>query len=391
MAACDEVKNELSSCQDFTKCPICLDEFKSPKCLPCSHSFCCECLSTHIQSSCKSKMAPVGFRCPLCRNFIPSENISVTPSNWANDFPTNDKVSKIAKITGDKLCDACKREGEEVEANQYCLMCEDKLCAMCVKYHRRFNFTKDHKLFLLEELRKTPIMTEAVRSCLAHSEENIKYYCKYHSLPCCATCVCTTHKECNDIETISVIAEELRTKDFNNFCGEIGDLETELTVIKVKVEKNISNIEEKSVELCDRAEKLYTKILQHLEKQKAEYLNQLSTNSKECIQSLHENAESVCDNISYLEHCRTSLNRLKEEKEDVHYVRKIHETRKKITMLKDVYVRNKDTLNSVKLMPDLEEYNPENMKCFVSVGFRDEHNTSTPICVDRHGMEFSFT
>lgn len=105
---------------------------------------------------------------------------------------------------------------------------------------------------------------------------------------------------------------------------------------------------------------------------------------------MHTKFTRKCDNISYLEHCRTSLNRLKEEKEDVHYVRKIHETRKKITMLKDVYVRNKDTLNSVKLMPDLEEYNPENMKCFVSVGFRDEHNTSTPICVDRHGMEFSF-
>lgn len=126
-------------------------------------------------------------------------------------------------------------------------MCEDKLCDMCVKFHRRFNFTKDHKLFLLEELKKTPIVTEAVRSCLAHSEENIKYYCEYHSLPCCATCVCTAHKECNDIKNVSEIAEELRTKDFNNFCCEIGDLETELTVIIVNVVKNISDIEEKSV------------------------------------------------------------------------------------------------------------------------------------------------
>lgn len=208
-------------------------------------------------------------------------------------------------------------------------------------------------------------MTEAVRSCLAHSEENIKYYCEYHSLPCCATCVCTAHKECNDIKNVSEIAEELRTKDFNNFCGEIGDLETELTVIKVNVVKNISDIEEKSVELCERAEMLYAKIFQHLEKQKAEYLNQLSTKSKECMQSLKEIAESVCDNIFYLEHCGRSLNRLKEEKEDANYVRKFHENRKKIILLKDIYFRNKDNLNSVKLLPDLEEYNPENMKYFV--------------------------
>lgn len=39
---------------------------------------------------------------------------------------------------------------------------------------------------------------------------------------------------------------------------------------------------------------------------------------------------------------------------------------KKIILLKDIYFRNKDNLNSVKLLPDLEEYNPENMKYFVS-------------------------
>lgn len=38
-------------------------------------------------------------------------------SNWVNDFLINDKVSKIVKIIGDKLCDVCKREGEEVEVN----------------------------------------------------------------------------------------------------------------------------------------------------------------------------------------------------------------------------------------------------------------------------------
>lgn len=84
------------------------------------------------------------------------------------------------------------------------------------------------------------------------------------------------------------------------------------------------------------------------------------------------------------------MNCFKEEKEDVYYVWKIYEIRKKIIMLKDVYVRNKDILNLVKLMFDFEEYNLENMKCFVSVGFRDEYNMLILICVDRYGMDFFF-
>lgn len=60
-------------------------------------------------------MVLVGFCCFFCWDFILFENILVMLSNWVNDFLINDKVSKIVKIIGDKLCDVCKREGEEVE------------------------------------------------------------------------------------------------------------------------------------------------------------------------------------------------------------------------------------------------------------------------------------
>lgn len=61
------------------------------------------------------------------------------------------------------------------------------------------------------------------------------------------------------------------------------------------------------------------------------------------------------------------MNCLKEEKEDVNYVWKFYENRKKIILLKDIYFRNKDNLNLVKLLFDFEEYNLENMKYFVSI------------------------
>lgn len=60
-------------------------------------------------------MVLVGFCCFFCWDFILFENILVMLSNWVNDFLINDKVSKIVKIIGDKLCDVCKREGEEDE------------------------------------------------------------------------------------------------------------------------------------------------------------------------------------------------------------------------------------------------------------------------------------
>lgn len=88
-------------------------------------------------------------------------------------------------------------------------MCEDKFCDMCVKFYRRFNFMKDYKLFLLEELKKIFIVMEVVRFCFVYFEENIKYYCEYYLFLCCVVCVCIVYKECNDIKNVLEIVEEL--------------------------------------------------------------------------------------------------------------------------------------------------------------------------------------
>lgn len=221
------VKQDSVICNDFTKCSICFEDFKSPKCLPCSHSFCHECLKNHIESSCRSKEAPVGFSCPLCREFIPAEKISAELSDWANDFPSNDRLGKISETSQGNLCDGCLRDGEEEEANQFCLMCKEKLCGMCTKYHRRNLLTKDHNVLSLGELKKFPIVIETKKSCFAHAEEIIKYYCQDHSVPCCTVCICSGHRKCDNIETVTETADRLRTIEHDKLCLAIGELEQE--------------------------------------------------------------------------------------------------------------------------------------------------------------------
>uniref|UniRef100_A0A0L8HG23 RING-type domain-containing protein n=1 Tax=Octopus bimaculoides TaxID=37653 RepID=A0A0L8HG23_OCTBM len=52
---------------DMDLCPICLDEFRDPRVLPCQHSFCMQCLQNHVDSH-KSDIFRKGvFHCPSCR------------------------------------------------------------------------------------------------------------------------------------------------------------------------------------------------------------------------------------------------------------------------------------------------------------------------------------
>lgn len=39
----------------LTVCPVCFQKFNIPRILPCSHTFCHDCLDGHIKSSTKSK------------------------------------------------------------------------------------------------------------------------------------------------------------------------------------------------------------------------------------------------------------------------------------------------------------------------------------------------
>ena len=52
---------------DITTCPICLEDFKTPKCLPCLHSFCEMCIRQHMTDSIIDGIVPNDFYCPVCK------------------------------------------------------------------------------------------------------------------------------------------------------------------------------------------------------------------------------------------------------------------------------------------------------------------------------------
>lgn len=366
--ALSRVNYESDICNDFTKCSICFEDFKSPKCLPCSHSFCHECLKNHIESSCLSKQSPVGFSCPLCRDFIPAENILAKLKDWANDFPTNDRLGNISQASQGNLCDGCQRDGEEEEAKQFCLMCKEKLCGMCVKYHRRLVVTKDHEVLSMDELKKSPIVMETRKSCYTHAEEIIRYYCQDHSIPCCTVCICTGHRKCDNIETVTETAERLRTKEHYKLFVAMGELEKEMTDIKNKLEKNIADIEETSDNLSEEAEALYTKLQKHIEKIKNEYLRKLSEKSKECRGKLQENSDSLGDKFAYLKRCKKSFNSMKEERDDAQFVREFYEISEKYSTLKDLYLRNKTCFKLMKVTSNFDS------KCFEGMDYLGNAN-----------------
>lgn len=73
-----ELQKIVSVMDDETTCPVCLEEFEEPKCLPsCAHNVCERCLENMVRKN------SITISCPQCReeSFLPPEGVSAFPTN----------------------------------------------------------------------------------------------------------------------------------------------------------------------------------------------------------------------------------------------------------------------------------------------------------------------
>lgn len=113
-------QEDYNTVDDSRVCSICFERFKTPRYLPCNHSFCTNCLFSYIVGQCKSTEPRLGFHCPICRVYIPCDGDPEKPETWAELFPLNDIPQKMIQCDA-KYCEPCKRENDEEEAIDYIL------------------------------------------------------------------------------------------------------------------------------------------------------------------------------------------------------------------------------------------------------------------------------
>ncbi|XP_062621694.1 E3 ubiquitin-protein ligase TRIM56-like, partial [Saccostrea cucullata] len=270
---------------DFTACSICFEKFRIPRCLPCSHLFCHGCLLSYIVTSCESKETPIGFLCPLCREFIPSPVPTDKPENWADKFPRCEMLEKYNSLMESRLCSACQRENEEEEATNICLHCEDALCLICTKYHRRNRSSSTHKIIPLNHPEAIMQLTAALQQneiCPKHPDKDIELYCNDHNEACCTLCVSMEHRKCESIDDIEKAAGKIKKSDNLQALQEgLGKYEVDLQKAKKNNEDNISEIDNNSDLIIVETKKLKREIIEQLDKLESEHQDELSKVTKE--------------------------------------------------------------------------------------------------------------
>ncbi|XP_021380206.1 tripartite motif-containing protein 42-like [Mizuhopecten yessoensis] len=197
------------------ECPICLEQLRQPKSLPCRHSLCEECLSSYIVSEVLGTSdTATSFICPVCRTLTHPVDKTEDKEKWARQFPTDTVAIEMIQLrnraTEPRYCAPCQRKGKMTSAQFWCKMNQSLFCESCkVNHHDVVHVSCDivdirgSGNFLLR--RET-----SDKRCDKHKDE-IAYYCEDHKSLGCSKCIIIGHRECDNVSTTEGYCEKLNS------------------------------------------------------------------------------------------------------------------------------------------------------------------------------------
>jgi len=269
---------------DITSCCKCRQLITDPTTLPCLDSLCAKCFR-EVCDTYRDNSAGVGA-CPSCGDQfrLPPNDSETLPDRGFID--TLVALKKIANQNlEDNNCDVCKQPSTSSEpvavAEQYCIECRLRMCAVCSRPHRVFPVTKNHNLVGLgldSAKNVLHVLKSSTPVCVNHKHIPATVHCYQCSMGLCS--------QCWDMHA-SHESEVLTDDTYNQLTNKVKSLSDQLHQ-QIDTCKNETNQVQKLLsvekEIDDKAEE----IIREIQKQRDYLSSFLSSRNVQSTKSLKD-------------------------------------------------------------------------------------------------------
>ncbi|CAM2705335.1 unnamed protein product, partial [Rotaria socialis] len=222
------VSNLTALVENVITCPICLKHFDQPRMLPCSHTFCFQCIQQMVTDN------HGVLECPK------RDGVKVEGNN-IGELPLNETVRGLLQLfenpnSNIPLCDRC----ETNEAEHWCDSdCKHCFCTKCwdIIHEVGVGQYQHHKKLSVKD---KPLQ---VPKCGEHNDEDqtLKYWCELCSKEMCGNCQQFKHKD-HKFVLVTEYVKSLGEKTENGLQG----VQSCVNYRSDRVDKMLTEIEEES-------------------------------------------------------------------------------------------------------------------------------------------------
>ena len=187
----------LRKIKEQVTCSICRGTYNDPKTIPCSHTFCYECLTNHARASHREGKFP----CPICK-----AEIDLPKGNRFASFPSSFHHKNLLSILADRqtgdgsdiICGHCNTNSSDV---QYCFDCAKFMCPRCLNAHGGVSGFQGHTVLVMpvkdfqDEDEDALLKGERFCSEQYHERRTLTSFCRSCNLCVCLDCTVTDHRK----------------------------------------------------------------------------------------------------------------------------------------------------------------------------------------------------
>ncbi|XP_041821416.1 E3 ubiquitin-protein ligase TRIM39 isoform X2 [Chelmon rostratus] len=288
------------------QCCICQDVYSEPVSIPCGHSFCFTCITSHwddsLAISCPKCQSVFEGRPELCENSFAKEM-----SEQIRARRQNGVVSKAGRLI---YCDVCV--GKQTKALKSCLVCLTSYCESHLEPHLRVATLKIHKLI-------EPVATLESRICKRH-QRLLELFCRSDQRFVCVLCTETDHQS---HDTVPVERESQEKK---------AQMERIQADVQQMIQDRLQKVEEikHSVELSKENSKrdlvesmeVFSTLLRFMERSRAELVEVIQRKQAAAEQRAERLITELELEVTELERRRSEMEQLSHTEDHLHLLQR---------------------------------------------------------------------